>query len=355
MSHKLKLYLLFLIVIFCVNSRLAAQTNHKLSTDFDVGNVPQPADYELIESWAAHPDKVDKADSVPNKSGLKDLQKMAKADVFFVHPTTYTYEPTNQFTWNADVNDEELNAKTDNSTILNQASVFNGSCRIFAPRYRQAHYSAFTTENPENKKQSLDVAYQDVKNAFEYYLENYNNGRPIVIASHSQGTIHAGRLIKEFFDGKPLQKQLVEAYLIGIATPPDYFETIKVSESAEHIGGFVTWNTFIKGFYPPYYNDGLKNAVCVNPLTWNTDEAYVGKEFNKGGVGLKYTFVDELADAQIHDNMLWISKPYVRGRLFLRRKIWHIADINLFWMNIRENVALRIDTFLANNTSENNE
>ncbi|MDP5139045.1 MAG: DUF3089 domain-containing protein [Spirosomaceae bacterium] len=355
MNIKINISVLFLICICCAESKVIAQTPHKLTTDFSESSTPKAPDYEAIENWAAHPNKVDKADSVPRKSGLKDLQSEAKTDVFFIHPTTYTYEPTNQFKWNGDINDKELNEKTDNSTILNQASVFNGSCRVFAPRYRQAHYSAFTTEKPENKKQSLDIAYEDVKSAFEFYLKNHNDGRPIVIASHSQGTIHAGRLIKEFIDGKPLQKQFVEAYLIGISTPPDYFETIKVSETAEHTGGFVTWNTFLKDFTPPYYNDGLAKAICVNPLTWNTNDTYAPKALNKGGVGLKFTFVKQLADAQIHDNMLWINKPYVRGRIFLKTKIWHIADINLFWMNIRENVALRIDTFLASNTFENNE
>jgi hypothetical protein len=348
MSVKINISVFFLILTCWAESNVAAQAPYKLITDFSTEELPQEPDYQLTKNWAAHPDKVDKADSVPHKSGLKDLQSIAKVDVFFVHPTTFTYEPTNKFTWNADVNDKELNDKTDNSTILNQATVFNGSCRVFAPRYRQAHYSAFTTGKPENKKQSLDIAYEDVKNAFEYYLKNNNNGRPIVIASHSQGTIHAGRLIKEFIDGKPLQKQFVEAYLIGITTPPDYFETIKISETADHTGGFVTWNTFLRDFTPPYYNDGLVNATCVNPLTWRTDDTYASKKLNKGGVGLKYKFVNEIADAQIHDNMLWINKPYIFGRVFLRQKIWHIADINLFWMNIRENVDLRVNTFLTN-------
>ncbi len=355
MKAKINISVLILIFICCAGNKVGAQTPYKLTTNFLESDTPKAPDYELIMNWAAHPDKVDMADAVPRKSGLKNFQSIAKADVFFIHPTTYTNKPLNNFTWNADVNDKELNDKTDNSTILNQASVFNGSCRVFAPRYRQAHYSAFTTEKPENKKKSLDIAYEDVKSAFEFYLKNHHNGRPIVIASHSQGTIHAGRLLKEFIDGKPLQKQFVEAYLIGIATPPDYFETIKISETAEHTGGFVTWNTFLRDFTPLYYEDGLANAVCVNPLTWNTDEIYAPKELNKGGVGLKYTFAKQLADAQIHDNMLWINKPYTRGRIFLKTKIWHIADINLFWMNIRENVALRVDTFLTNYTSENNE
>jgi hypothetical protein len=56
--------------------------------------------------------------------------------------------------------------------------------------------------------------------------------------------------------------------------------------------------------------------------------------------------VKQAADAQNHQGMLWINKPYVRGRAFLKTKVWHVADINLFWMNIRENVALRLETFL---------
>lgn len=352
MRGKIKIYVCVIIYFCTLSYNAEAQTRYDLTEPFSANNTPQPPDYRELINWAAHPDKEDKADSVPHKSDVKNKQGFAKADVFFVHPTIYTYEPTNQYTWNADVNDQELNDKVDNSTILNQASVFNGSCRVFAPRYRQAHYSAFTTNVPENKKQALDLAYEDVKNAFLHYLENYNNGRPIVIASHSQGTIHAGRLIKEFIDGKPLQRQFVEAYLIGIATPPDYFETIKVSETADHTGGFVTWNTFARDFTPPYYDNGLNKAACVNPLTWTTDEDYAAKELSKGGVGLKFTFAKHFADAQIHNNMLWINKPYVRGRIFLKQKIWHAADINLFWMNIRENVALRTETFLKNYTSD---
>ena len=52
---------------------------------------------------------------------------------------------------------------------------------------------------------AFDFAYEDIKKSFEYYLQHYNNGRPIIIASHSQGTTHALRLLKEFFENKPLQ------------------------------------------------------------------------------------------------------------------------------------------------------
>ena len=341
-----KTFFSYLFLFFVLSEAHSyAQKYVILSSGFDPANVPPSPDYSLKDTWAALPDKDDAADKIPLKSNLKDGQKDAKVDVFFLHPTIYTYAPKNQYLWNADVHDAGLNAMVDNSTILNQATAFNGSGRVYAPRYRQAHYYSFLTTNPDDKKSALDLAYSDVKSAFEYYLQHYNKGRPIIIASHSQGTVLAKRLLKEFFDGKPLQKQLVEAYLIGIATASDTFENIKPSQSAEETGGFVSWNTFARDFVPTYYKDGLDKAVCTNPLSWKLNEDFVSKKENKGGVGLKFTFVKEAADAQVHEGILWINKPYVRGRAFLRTKIWHRADINLFWMNIRENVALRTEKY----------
>ena len=67
------------------------------------------------------------------------------------------------------------------------------------------------------------TAYADIKAAFEYYLKNYNHGRPIIIASHSQGSTHALHLLKDYFENKPLQKQLVAAYIVGMTIPTEFF------------------------------------------------------------------------------------------------------------------------------------
>lgn len=343
---KLKIFH-FLIIVLVSSLEGISQQPYRLLVDFDEAKIPSKPNYSEPSMWAALPSKKDMADSIPAYSEVKDMQKEATADVFFLHPTIFTYQPTNEYHWNADVNDAELNAKVDGSTILNQATVFNGSCRVYAPRYRQAHYSAFTDPNFANRKKALNVAYTDIKAAFEYYLANYNEGRPIVIASHSQGTVHAKRLLKEFFDGKSLQKQLVEAYLVGIAVQPDEFKEIKASTNAEQVGGFVTWNTFQRDFYPDYYTDGMNTAVSTNPLTWTLDENFAPKELNKGGVGQHFDMMPQAADAQNNKGILWINKPYVRGRAFLNIKIWHRADYNLFWMNIRENVDLRVAKFLG--------
>ncbi len=336
-------FILFIFVVLLASCKSSVVT---LKSHFDAGSVPPAPNYALVENWSALPTKVDAADSVPRKSTVRDEQAAAKVDVFFLHPTTYTYQPENQNEWNGDISDAKLNEKTDYSTILNQASIFNGSCRIFAPRYRQAHLYSFYAEDKNDGKQALDLAYQDLKAAFQYYLEHENNGRPIVIASHSQGTVHAVRLLKEFFDGKPLQKQLVEAYLIGRAVKPDEFTNIKPSNSPDDVGGFVSWNTYSKGYYPKLFDSYIKGSVSTNPLTWKIDSTYAPNTLNKGGVGLKFTMYPNLTDAQNHESMLWINRPHIAGSWLIKQKVWHIADMNFYWMNIRENVALRVEKFL---------
>jgi Protein of unknown function (DUF3089) len=323
-----------------------------LQSKYVLEDVPPAPDYTQSVNWAALPTVKDAADSVPLKSGLKDEQAIAKADVFFIHPTIYTQPPTSgAFEWNADVNDAALNRKVDNSTILNQASVFNGSCKVYAPRYRQAHYYSFVTQNQDEAQKAMDLAYSDIKAAFEYYLKHYQHDRPIVIASHSQGTAHAKRLLKEFFDGKKLRQKLVFAYLVGDVTgvpaQPDEFKTIKPAQTPNESGGFASWHTYARGFFPDKYTaNRFSTAACTNPLTWRLNEDYAPQNLNKGGVGLKFTFVPQLADAQVHKGLLWINKPYVKGRSLLRNKVWHTADINLFWQSIRENVALRIENYI---------
>lgn len=320
-----------------------------LKTHFENSQIPPEVDYFKAESWAALPNKLDFADSLPQTPNIKNGQDIAKVDVFFIHPTIFTYKPTNNFIWNADVNDQFLNNKTDESSILNQATVFNGSCKVYAPRYRQAHYYSFITPNQSDSKSALDLAYTDVKKAFEHYLKFENKGRPIIIASHSQGTVHAKRLLKEFFDGTPLQSKLVMAYIIGIAVNPEIFSNLKPSEKPTDIGCYAAWNTFSNGFIPENYSLALQKSVCTNPLTWSSKNDYAPFSENLGGIGPKFKFYPKMTDAKNYNGLLWIKKPNVPGAFFIRKKVWHIADFNFFWMNIRENVAIRINNYLEKN------
>ncbi|MGZ4056637.1 MAG: DUF3089 domain-containing protein, partial [Bacteroidia bacterium] len=267
-----------------------------------------------------------------------------EVDVFFIHPTTYIKAKS----WNANLDDEELNGSTDKGPILNQASVFNGSCKIYAPRYRQAALYSYSHYETGGKK-ALDFAYEDVKNAFKYYLKNYNHGRPIIIASHSQGSRHAFQLIKDFFENNPqLYKKLVCAYIIGAATDMEYY-TVLPCDSALETGCMISWRTARWG---TEQDDGFfkKTIFCTNPLSWKTDTAYISNEKNIGAVRFGLSKTDpHLVDAKIHDNILWVHKPQESGYLSVVKN-YHISDYNLFYMNIRENVKLRVDTYLKKNS-----
>ena len=171
MKQLIPILFAILIVQSC-----AVKHGHSYST-----SVPSAPDYSLPNNWAALPEKIDMADQVP-KGVLVTPQEDAQADVFFIHPTTYTGKADN---WNASVEDVKLNEKTDETTILYQASIFNASGKVYAPRYRQAHLSTFRSEDKAAATQALQLAYQDVKRAFQYYLDHYNDKRPIIIAAHN--------------------------------------------------------------------------------------------------------------------------------------------------------------------------
>ncbi len=311
---------------------------------FDTLILPPVPDYSNAASWAALPNKKDYADSTP--AGLTDNQANALADVFYIYPTTYTDKPRDKYLWNADIGNKKLKKKTDETSILYQASLFNGSCKVYAPYYRQAHYSAFLTESKLDKKRALELAYNDVKAAFEYYLKHYNNGRPIVIASHSQGTVHAVRLLQEFFLNQPLQNKLIVAYLVGMPVNVDSLPTLSPCRDSLQINCFTCWNTFRKNYIPKYYAYGLVNAVCTNPISWTLDDAYVAATNSKGAVVPPYSTVrPKLCDAQVHQGLLWITKPKFPGSFTIRTPIYHAGDYNLFYMDVRTNLDLRIRTY----------
>jgi hypothetical protein len=334
---------LFLLFPFCVLN----SCSHKISgqsINYSFKSKNHVPDYSDLNYWAASPFKYDPSDNVPKD--LRDQQKDSLADVFFIYPTSYTDREMPDG-WNADIDDAAVNKKTDDASILYQASVFNKYCRVFAPRYRQANLFAFYTKNKDSANDALNLAYEDVRNAFEYYLKNYNHGRPIIIASHSQGTWHAGKLLKEFFEGKPLEKQLVCAYIIGLPVFTNYFSQLKPCEDSTATGCFVSWRTFQEGYIAPYIEKETLKAYVINPLTWTMDTTLAPAYLNKGGVLRNFNkVIPGLVHAQIHGNVLWVNKPKFLGSIFIKTKNFHIADYNLFYENIRENVGTRIRAFL---------
>ncbi len=336
------LFTFFSTLVLCILMGACSQSWKAFDYPYEVERTPSAPDYSQEKYWAALPGKEDPSDLVPDPS-LK-LAKDPQVDVFFVHPTTFWKKPAGPNYWNGSVDDPELNATTDDSTIKHQASVFNGSCRVYAPRYRQAHIRSYYTENKVEAKQAFDLAYGDVVDAFQYYLEHYNQGRPFIVASHSQGTTHSGRLLLEHVDGQTIQNRLVAAYLVGMQVPVDTFKYIPHCKTENDTGCFMSWRTYKKGYYPPEHKEGI---ACTNPLCWSTEEdTYIEPAANKGGVLWKFDGLKaNLAGGQIHDGMLWIDKPKFFGNFLYNTKNYHAGDFNIFYMNIRENVSDRINAF----------
>ena len=299
-------------------------------------------DYSQLYYWAAHPDKKDPSDSVSKIAVIK--QRDTTVDVFFLHPTTFT-DAFNGVT-NADLFNDTLNAKTDYSSILYQASIFNEQKNIFAPRYRQANINMYYYSDTNLSRKAFDTAYADVKNAFVHYLSLKRN-KPVIIAAHSQGTQHAARLIKEFFDDKELQDKLVIAYLIGMPIPKNLYTKIKPCTDSSQTGCFVSWRTFREQYEGPEYLKREPAVVVTNPLTWTSDTTTASKNNHLGALLYNYNKkINAPSNARIHNNILWISRPRFPGSFLYTSKNYHVGDYNLFYFNIRKDVGRRINNYL---------
>ena len=339
-------YIFLFLFIFEGQKPLVAQRVYPIPQRFDECPKPPLTDYSTAENWASLPTKYDPADKTPE--GITNNQQNALADVFYIHPTTFRNKPTSSYSWNADIHDQELNQLTDESPLQYQASIFNGQCKVYAPRYRQAHFYCFRTPNLDDKWKALEYAYTDVKNAFEYYLKHFNNGRPIVIAAHSQGTIHAHRILQDFFQDS-LKKKLVIAYLVGMPVPKDSLPNIDFCKVPGQTHCWVSWSSYERNYIPQNYHMALERAMCINPLTWKYDEEYAQKSLNQGAVLIPFKKVlKERCDAQVHGGILWVTKPKFKGSMFYTNPNYHIADFNFFYMDIRQNLELRIQNYFKN-------
>ncbi len=327
----------FSIILFSFFSSLIFAQQLK---PFDEETHYPAADYSLEQNWSALPFRCDAADELPKgETCVNDSLK--NVDVFYIHPTVYGKGSH----WNASVSDKKINKKVDTKPVRYQATVFNESCRVYAPRYRQAIVEVFYNETADGQK-ALDLAYEDVKAAFDYYLKHHNNGRPIIIASHSQGTCHSRRLLKDYFDGKPLGKQLVAAYAIGYTINESMYSELKLCKNADETGCYISWMSFKMGYEPT--GNFSKASESINPLTWKRDAEPVECQKSLGAIGINFDRkFSQCTSVQVHDNgrggtILWVKTTVPLVRLL---RNMHIVDYNLFWYDIRENVKQRINAY----------
>jgi DUF3089 family protein len=318
-------------------------------------------------AWAAWPGRASPADEVP--PGVTEVPASDRTtDVFFIHPTTYLTSSVSNARY-----DEPGATRTrlEQGVLRFQASAFNGCCRIYAPRYRQASLGAFLkTEDAAPATAAYGLAYADVQRAFDYYIAHENHGRPFILASHSQGSLHAMRLLQERIAGRPLQPQLLAAYIIGYYLPLEIEHAgVPVCHGAQDTGCLIDWNTvaaaaeegprganrliWLDGRYQPI---GGRRRVCVNPLSWVSD-GEAPALLNLGalpavrpGAALRAP-VPELTGARCDGGLLKVSLPWSERRAFANVLTlfgsYHVFDYNLFYLNIRSNAAARVAAYRA--------
>jgi hypothetical protein len=336
--------------------------------EFDPALARPAPNYAEPDSWAALPFKIDPSDLIP--AGVAGHSGGRMVDTFFIHPTGLLSATS----WTSPMIEESATEENTQWMMANQASAYNGCCNVYAPRYREANIFGYFGDE-QIRDEVLAFAYQDVLTAFEYFLEHYSEGRPFIIASHSQGTHHALRLLKEEIDGTPLRNRMVAAYLIGgviIPVSPEWFASMRgiaPCESANDLHCVVHWDTMPEGADPM---ERSAESLCTNPLTWRVDEEMAPAELNAGAVVPEGTYIVAIGsedDAPTHQSFEKLDAPQPGqtwaqcrgGSLFARDQkgtgfqamgsdemgTYHGLDYALFYMNIRNNAQLRVDRFLA--------
>lgn len=302
--------------------------------------LPAAPDYGNDSAWAALPWKPDPSDELPK--GTSSVAGPGTADVFYLHPTMYEVG----LAWNAPIDSTELNEAVDAWPVRHQASIFNGAGRVFAPRYRQAHIRVFSLADSLSEA-ALRLAYEDIRTAFLHYLNAWDEGRPLIIASHSQGSWHARWLLQEFFDGKPLADRLVAAYIPGMDIYRSDFQQLQPCESALDQNCFCTWMSYGRGYLPDWIAEAPAPPSAIHPILWTPSTAAPNdRTAHLGAVRESYRNKNpgSITAQLVPEGVLWVDQPH----LFLvgksiHRENWHVGDFNLFWSNVRQNVHDRLE------------
>ena len=302
-------------------------------------NIPTPSapDYSLAEYWMFLP-------------GNMDEGKLLQVDLFWLNPTTFVSDSL----WNMPLSDS--NAKTGAVADFNaMAGIFNESCNIYAPYYRQACLSILEAHESDYNS-AIALANTDAANALEYYFKHYNNGRKFVLAGHSQGALHVLELLKNNATLNQHLDKMVAAYVVGWSvTESDTatFKQLKISKSVTDTGCIITYNTIEDGFQ----NEASKltlfpNSITTNPLSWTTSNEYATADLHLGAVfNFNGTFdtIYHYTSAQINGG-LCVDRPvnvneFIVFEPWFHPGIYHVYDYEFFHINLKENIKRRIAQF----------
>jgi hypothetical protein len=287
---------------------------------FQTYKPPLAPDYARGQSWALIP--ADAATPSPADPS---------ADVFFVHATTYDGGRD----WNGPIDDPRASDFLTHVILPNYAGPFVHAGRLFAPRYRQASvYTELTMR--EDAQDARAFAYGDVRRAFDFYLDHFNQGRPLVVVGVEQGGTMVERLMAEEVAQRPdLVRRIAAVYLIdAVALADDYApkSPLPACKSREQPRCVVGWSQafafdqanvrkILERSLVWAPNDELvtvkgRPILCVNPLLGAQSDALADAKLNLGAAaasdvdwGTRPALLTRQVSAQCVDGVLRVSAP----------------------------------------------
>lgn len=329
-----KRFLVFLvIVIMTAVTGCSVFQNGDYQTDDSAYNGG--IDYSIDDNWAYFND---------NENRI--------ADCFLICPTV-----TNSVDGklNAEITDDY---KADFVSALDaEKGIYADSCTMYAPFYRQAVMDVYELPD-EDREQYFEIAYNDIKASFDYYMKKCNKGRPIVLAGFSQGSDMVLRLLKDEFDNKKYQDRLVAAYMIGWPVTPQDIEQyphIKMAQNSQDTGVVVSFNSEAESVNTSMFVPQGTTSLSINPLTWTTDSTPADATYNMGAC---FMYGDKAGEevyqfcgAYIDDERGTLKvtgidgSEFTSGSKLFGEGVYHLYDYQFFYRNLQYNVAERLDKF----------
>ncbi|MEY4238281.1 MAG: hypothetical protein RL339_882 [Pseudomonadota bacterium] len=321
---------------------------------------PQPAApanaYADPQRWIARPDLKESGPAQWRPAGMAKDAATLSVPVFFIHPTSYLKRAH----WNAPLDDADA-ARIAGMMVRAAATPFNVSTQLWIPRYRQATFGAFVTDQPA-AQQALDLAYGDVAAAFDQFIAGIPAGSPFAIAGHSQGGYHLKRLLADKVKGTALAARLVAAYPIGwlVDQTADLPAMgFPACTRPDQTGCVISWLSYtddgnaamMTGAYQRFAGKRVPGSpaaryLCTNPLTGvaggeapasaNLGTMVPDAELKNGTI--KSALVGAHCDAQ---GILRIGSGPQMGPFVLPEGNYHVYDVPLFWTNLRTDFARR--------------
>ncbi len=342
---KIKKHIIVYIVLF-LSVTFIACSEDPVSAD-DAATDPIATDYSKAVHWLSLP------------AAIKEV------DVFYLYPTAWARKDTSE-PYVCEV-DNQMMIKYSNLAYARQATAFETIGNIYAPYYRQADAAyCFSLTSAEQEKVVAGIPTLDATAAFDYYIKNYNNGRPFILAGHSQGSNVLLYLLSGYMNEHPdVYSRMIAAYVIGYSVTQEYLANnthLKFAEGADDTGVIISYNTQSPDVAAGANVLVLDGALVINPITWTRDETLATADKNLGSLVLNPDGsiaqgipnpVMNYADAQVDKVKGAVicstadADKLAPGNAVLVKGVFHSFDYPFYYYNIRENAENRTKKFLG--------